>query len=532
MRPQGYNDIKRMATEKGWKIDHLLALSSTQDPYYAGVPNAKREAEWFLSLWNAFDQPDTTHLRRFHYLIVSSDRALTLADGSPYQNTHYCWDKLISASGKARHLGLVNPLNFDDHRNPDPQVYASYYGMPEEPWWRLPDLPSWGLPFIRYNLASQVILEMPSPEVGGYEYSQADQPYHLEVWVEKSTMNDILAPICRELHVNLVPGVGFQSITSAIRLLQRVHWMSIKTGRDKPVIIFYISDFDPAGVVMPIGVARQAEFYLDTYAPGANIKLTPLALTEEQVRTYDLPRIPIKVEDARKGNFEDRRGEGAVELDALEALHPGELGRIVRGALQPYVNESLADDLAEAEEQARQAVEDAWEETIAEEDGERVAIEQEAREICERYEERAAELNHQLQAELAPLKERIDALTHALATKGSRLEIDLPCRPSGSVADDMEEETEWLFDSSRDYLEQMAVYRKFKKESEPGGVEKVCARPGCNVRFRTDRRANIFCCSQCRRDVRKGRRAEQARQRKAKKVKGERGAALENEEAP
>jgi hypothetical protein len=48
--------------------------------------------------------------------------------------------------------------------------------------------------------------------------------------------------------------------------------------------------------------------------------LTPLALTLAQVQQYRLPRIPIKESDRRKPGFEDTYGEGAVELDALEAL--------------------------------------------------------------------------------------------------------------------------------------------------------------------------------------------------------------------
>jgi hypothetical protein len=54
------------------------------------------------------------------------------------------------------------------------------------------------------------------------------------------------------------------------------------------------------------------------YAPNADIKLIPLALTRDQVITYQLPRIPIKESDGRRAGFEERYGAGAVELDALE----------------------------------------------------------------------------------------------------------------------------------------------------------------------------------------------------------------------
>jgi hypothetical protein len=73
---------------------------------------------------------------------------------------------------------------------------------------------------------------------------------------------------------------------------------------------------------MPVGIARQLEFWLQQYAPDANIKLQPLALTHAQVNDYRLPRIPIKESDKGKRGFEERYGEDAGELDALQALRP------------------------------------------------------------------------------------------------------------------------------------------------------------------------------------------------------------------
>jgi hypothetical protein len=51
---------------------------------------------------------------------------------------------------------------------------------------------------------------------------------------------------------------------------------------------------------------------------------------------YRLPGIPTKEGDSRAKSFIERFGDRATELDALEALHPGELAKIVREALEPY----------------------------------------------------------------------------------------------------------------------------------------------------------------------------------------------------
>ncbi len=78
--------------------------------------------------------------------------------------------------------------------------------------------------------------------------------------------------------------------------------------------------------------------------------LEPLVLTREQVERYGLPRIPIKDSDRRKAGFEERFGEGAVELDALEAVFPGELARIVSEAIARYRQraEAVRADIAAA----------------------------------------------------------------------------------------------------------------------------------------------------------------------------------------
>jgi hypothetical protein len=65
---------------------------------------------------------------------------------------------------------------------------------------------------------------------------------------------------------------------------------------------------------------------------------------------YKLPRTPIKESERRAAKFEERYGEGATELDALEALHPGELRKIVEAEIDRYLElseqiESVFDDI-------------------------------------------------------------------------------------------------------------------------------------------------------------------------------------------
>ncbi len=331
---RGYDAIKALAKAQRVRVADLLVLAEKNDPFYAGSPAQRAKAEWFAELWGRFAYTTGVHLRRVHYRLVSGEEQYRKHDGTPYENTEACWDYLGDAGKYARYLGLVRPDAFEDHRNPAPHIFMAPSPVQPTPRVRLSDLEDWLLPWIESDLSA--LLSLPLPVVGsidGYMYASSDQPYLVEIWIEKSTMDDVLMPLCEALHINLVTSAGFQSITSAVNMLQRARTL-IQLG--KPARILYISDFDPAGDGMPVAVARQMEFWMQDYAPGADIMLTPLALTRDQVITYQLPRIPIKESDARKAGFEERYGAGAVELDALEALYPGVLADLVRDAIEPY----------------------------------------------------------------------------------------------------------------------------------------------------------------------------------------------------
>ena len=450
MKPRGYEAIKEAASEAGYVIPDMLALARQNDPFFCGSPTQQAQADWFADLWRQFNFTTGVHLRRVHYRLVSQHTP-TMHDGKRYENTEGCWKYLCAAGKYARYLGLVDPEAFEDHRNPSPQILISdrYDGEPE-PGVTIAS-PGWTLPSIKTDLGEWLSFDAPSIDVDGYGYDDSDQPYHLELWVEKSTMNDVLEPVCSAMGANLVTSLGFQSITSVVDLLKRI------AARDKPARIFYISDFDPAGDGMPVAVARQVEYWLETYAPEADVKLTPLVLTRDQVTEYRLPRIPLKDTDKRKGGFEDRHGEGAVELDALEALYPGELRKIVRQALAPYRDEDLYDKLSNAQAAATRRARSAWAGEIADERETLTALEAEAREVVKRYRARLEDLSTALEVDLSPIAERLEVVRQAIQDKIDDFDADfLPDRPDPDI--DEPDESDWLFDAERDYFDQLEVY--------------------------------------------------------------------------
>jgi len=340
---------------------------------------------------------------------------LLLPNGKPYANTENCWQSLQQASKAARYLGLVNFADLSDHKNPEPHLIVGYQTEPNARFWLYtPELTD---PLISIN--------------GGDGFNLAMvQPYHLEVWAEKSTMNDVLLPVCRRFGANLVTGEGEISLTAVHALSERVR------EANKPARIFYVSDFDPAGMSMPCAAARKLEFL--TTDTSLDIKLTRLLLNREHVERFKLPRIPIKESERRAAAFEANYGEGAVELDALEALRPGKLSRVVSEALGHYYSGDAAREARLKERELQQA------------------IRRDVSRISARY------------------ADQIEAL-QAMNLELAKLELsnieDFEPEQAEPAADDGA--FQWLFDSDRDYLTQVSAYKAYLRGDHVNGLKRA-----------------------------------------------------------
>jgi hypothetical protein len=301
--------------------------------------------------------------------------------------------------------------------------------------------------------------------------------------------------------VNLVTGVGYMSITTIVAMLRRV------AEHGKPARIFYISDFDGSGQAMPIAVARQAEFWLPAYAPGADLKITSIALTAEQVARFDLPRAPIAASNQLKDRFEEQHGAGACELDALEELYPGVLEQLVREAAEPYIDPALHEALEDTDSDALAGASAAWEAATADERAILDEIEAEAEAIADRYRSQLALLATQLDADLAPVKTKLETLSQASVAKCDSLEVYLPPRPEPFV--DPPSEDAWLFASDREYREQLKHYHARRAPNRPSNKNYVVRDVTCLTCGKpfTARKANAATCSErCRGKLSRSRR--------------------------
>jgi len=427
-----YSWIKQVAKQNGVSVNDLIVLAPQNDPFYTGTKTDVELGNWFASVWQRIGD-SRAHVRRVHYWLVAQGNA-TFPNGRPYENTVECWDALNMASKAARYLNLVDPEAFNDRRTPEVMIYAEQeqrsdldvgvYGSVYRSQVQLPDFPDY-----------------PHYSLSGY---CAVQPYHLEVWCEKSTMNDVLGPLCESYGANLQTGAGEMSITATLALVRRLQLVN------KPARILYVSDFDPAGQSMPVAVARKVEYFVRTFGLNLDIRIFPVVLTLEQVQYYRLPRTPIKESERRRGGFEARHGEGAVELDALEALYPGQLREILARYMGVYYDVTLDERVAEQKQAFAERLEYEYQDTI-----------EAHQEALDALQEEYEGVRSDFEGRMEGYTERLRALWQVIKKDLSESIPDLSEFPV-PVAECFEELGDGLYDSQRDYLTQIEAYKQFQ----------------------------------------------------------------------
>ena len=198
--------------------------------------------------------------------------------------------------------------------------------------------------------------------------------------------------------------MGEISLTAVWNFIKRVKYLK------KPIRIFYISDYDPAGENMPISVSRKIEFFLRKYRLNKklDIKLKPLMLTRQQVKDFNLPSVPID-SAAQNKRFANFHSSYAAELHALEIANPGYAQQLVAKNLTNYFDAEKLNNAAKI-----------------------------ANTTIDRFRLKMRTIT----TEYGLRPDFIDAIQNLISDCGLGLETDGP----------------WLLDSQRRYLKQLAFY--------------------------------------------------------------------------
>lgn len=433
-----YETIGALASELGCRRTDLIALSPNNDPFYVRVPARREAAEWFANLWVSLGFKVGSHPRRLHYTVVSQDPPILKPNGEPYLNTENDWKYLLTSSLAARYLRLIPDGALSDARNNPPILNA--------------DVAAVGDPFLdvvgRHGAGLEFGMErdLLYPPFATLNRFDACQGYLVEVWIEKSTMNDVLVPLASAVGFNFVPGTGETSEVLARMAVGR----AAEDGR--PMRILYVSDFDPGGRSMPVALARKIEYWIREADIDLDVTLDPIVLTPEQCEKYRLPRTPLKDTERRAPKFEERFGSGATELDALEALHPGELAEIVRSEVERYIDPRLSNRVGAAKWEIERKLSRVRDEVLQKYD---VAS------LQSRYDTAFSSFK----AEVLEIEEETEAMWPEIADKligeikaqMPELNETDPPKPREATPPDVT-----LFDSGRDYVDQIDHYHRWQ----------------------------------------------------------------------
>lgn len=166
-------------------------------------------------------------------------------------------------------------------------------------------------------------------------WGHRDVSMHCEVWVESRSLAGTLVDLCRELAVSLYPAGGFASASFAYEAAQFLN-------HQRATKVLYVGDYDPAGVLIDIAIERELRRHL---RPGVYLEFERVAITPEQIATYDLPTKPRKPGDRRAKHI-----KFTVEAEAMPARI---MRQLVRERIEELLPPGLLETVRAAEESER-----------------------------------------------------------------------------------------------------------------------------------------------------------------------------------
>jgi hypothetical protein len=329
-QPQGVlgRRIAAQAEATGLTVNDLRVMSLKRDPYFLDTEDNHRIGRWFAEMVGRFADA-SIHLRGLHYLLCST--AIVRPDGTPYENNHQCWNWLQDdASKAARWLRYIDRDRIHDARNEDP-IWCAYTigGETRSDGARRIAVDGGSLDAEVPDLADV----LPSLSIVGSNRPQ--QAYRFGLIGEKSSLRPVVEPIARQYGIDVVLDTGDASDSHLYQMAKRA------AADPRPFAVFYLSDFDPSGYGMPTAAARKFQALRDLEFPDLDLRLYPVALTLEQCIEFSLPSAPLKLSEKRKAKWLTRFGREQTEIDALLALRPGVLDRLLHAAIEPFFDPTL-----------------------------------------------------------------------------------------------------------------------------------------------------------------------------------------------
>ena len=126
-----------------------------------------------------------------------------------------------------------------------------------------------------------------------------DQPYRVEVWIEKDALVGVIEGICTELDIPYFSCRGYVSQSemwsASQRLLQHIRC-------DQEIKILHLGDHDPSGIDMTRDIEDRLRLFMEEELPidfNEVVTVHRIALNYDQIRQYNPPPNPAKTTDSR-----------------------------------------------------------------------------------------------------------------------------------------------------------------------------------------------------------------------------------------
>lgn len=171
-----------------------------------------------------------------------------------------------------------------------------------------------------------------------------NQPNYVEVWVEKDALIDVVGKGCRETDTQYFSCRGYCSQSEMWQAAQRF----IKKGDRAGRYLIYLGDHDPSGIDMTRDITDRMKLF------GADVEVKRIALTMEQIKTFNPPPNPAKLADRRATAYIKQFGEHSWELDALE---PQFIRQLIDSEIRPLMDEKILAQTLELEQEQRRELE-------------------------------------------------------------------------------------------------------------------------------------------------------------------------------
>ena len=240
-------------------------------------------------------------LRQLYYQLVSRDLI-------PNKQAEYA--KISSLLKDARMMGLI-----------DWDIIEDRLRVPKYPYF--------------YEGVKEAIIDTAKT----YRINRQDkQPVYVEVWAEKDALSSIIYKVTSYYHVKMMVNRGYTSCSA----MHDAYWRC--RTQHKPCTILYLGDHDPSGLDMVRDIRERFQEF------GLDVNVQKIALTTEQVKSYNPPPNPAKVTDPRAKKYIEEFGEVSWEVDALK---PDVLDRLLRESIESEIDMYMFQRLLKVEQEQR-----------------------------------------------------------------------------------------------------------------------------------------------------------------------------------